>query len=303
MKLVRYGEAGKERPGMIDADGVLRDLKEHVQDIRGPIFEEHTLDRIRSIRPGTLPPVEEDARFGMPVGGIRKIVCAGLNYIDHARELGTEPPPEPIAFFKPNTCLTGPNDPIVLLRNSRHTDWEVELAAVIGKRTKYVDEADALFHVAGYCVANDVSERTFQAKGTGQWILGKSGDTYCPLGPWFVTADEVPDPQNLKLWLDVNGERMQDGTTSDMIFSVAHLIHFISQFMTLEPGDVVLTGTPAGVGQGKDPRVFLKAGDIVSLGIEGMGEQRSEVVAPESSSRPVSSRPSGREPGPHPAPT
>ncbi len=281
MKLVRYGKPGRERPGMIDADGVLRDLKGHVQDIRGPAFQEQTMDRLRSIRPETLPAVEEDVRLGMPVGGIRKIVCIGLNYTDHARETGNEPPVEPIAFFKPNTCLTGPNDPIVLLRNSRHTDWEVELAVVIGKHTKYVDEADALSHIAGYCVANDVSERKFQAKGTGQWILGKSGDTYCPLGPWFVTADEVPDPQNLRLWLDVNGERMQDGTTSNMIFGVAHLIHFVSQFMTLEPGDIVLTGTPAGVGVGRDPKVFLKEGDVVSLGIDGLGEQRSVIAPPE----------------------
>lgn len=281
MKLVRYGEPGRERPGLIDADGVLRDLKGHVQDIRGPAFQEQTMDRLRSIRPETLPAVEEDVRFGMPVGGIRKIVCIGLNYTDHARETGNEPPKEPIAFFKPNTCLTGPNDPIVLLRNSRHTDWEVELAVVIGKHTKYVEEADALDHVAGYCVANDVSERKFQAKGTGQWILGKSGDTYCPLGPWFVTADEVPDPQNLRLWLEVNGERMQDGTTANMIFGVAHLIHFVSQFMTLEPGDIVLTGTPAGVGVGRDPKVFLKEGDVVSLGIDGLGEQRSVIAPPE----------------------
>ncbi len=281
MKLVRYGEPGRERPGLIDADGVLRDLKGHVQDIRGPAFQEQTMDRLRSIRPETLPAVEEDVRFGMPVGGIRKIVCIGLNYTDHARETGNEPPKEPIAFFKPNTCLTGPNDPIVLLRNSRHTDWEVELAVVIGKHTKYVEEADALDHVAGYCVANDVSERKFQAKGTGQWILGKSGDTYCPLGPLFVTADEVPDPQNLRLWLDVNGERMQDGTTANMIFGVAHLIHFVSQFMTLEPGDIVLTGTPAGVGVGRDPKVFLKEGDVVSLGIDGLGQQRSVIAPPE----------------------
>ncbi len=281
MKLVRYGEPGRERPGLIDADGVLRDLKGHVQDIRGPAFQEQTMDRLRSIRPETLPAVEEDVRFGMPVGGIRKIVCIGLNYTDHARETGNEPPKEPIAFFKPNTCLTGPNDPIVLLRNSRHTDWEVELAVVIGKHTKYVEEADALDHVAGYCVANDVSERKFQAKGTGQWILGKSGDTYCPLGPWFVTADEVPDPQNLRLRLDVNGERMQDGTTANMIFGVAHLIHFVSQFMTLEPGDIVLTGTPAGVGVGRDPKVFLKEGDEVRLGIDGLGEQRSVIAPPE----------------------
>ncbi|MBT5432270.1 MAG: fumarylacetoacetate hydrolase family protein [Rhodospirillaceae bacterium] len=281
MKLVRYGEPGRECPGLIDDNGILRDLKGHVQDIRGPAFQEQTLDRIRSIRPDTLPPIEEEVRYGMPVGGIRKIVCIGLNYTDHAKETGNTPPEEPIAFFKPNTCLTGPNDPIVLLRNSHHTDWEVELAAVIGKRTKYVDEADALDHIAGYCVANDVSERKFQAKGTGQWILGKSGDTYCPLGPWFVTADEVPDPQNLRLWLDVNGERMQDGSTSNMIFGVAHLIHFVSQFMTLEPGDIVLTGTPAGVGVGRDPKVFLKEGDVVSLGIDGLGAQRSVIAPPE----------------------
>jgi 2-keto-4-pentenoate hydratase/2-oxohepta-3-ene-1,7-dioic acid hydratase in catechol pathway len=279
VKLVRYGEAGHERPGLIDADGLLRDLKGHVQDIRGPAFQDQTLDRLRSIRPETLPVVEDKVRFGMPVGGIRKIVCIGLNYTDHAAETGNPAPEEPIAFFKPNTSLSGPNDPIVMLRNSRHTDWEVELAVVIGKRTKYVDEADALDHVAGYCVANDVSERKFQAKGSGQWILGKSGDTHLPLGPWFVTADEVPDPQNLRLWLDVNGERMQDGTTADMIFGVAHLVSFISQFMTLEPGDIMCTGTPAGVGLGR--KIFLKAGDRVQLGIDGLGEQDCIIAPPE----------------------
>ncbi len=281
MKLVRYGPAGAERPGLIDPDGVLRSLEGRVRDIHGPALREDALDRIRSIRPGSLPAVKEEARLGAPVGGVGKIVCIGLNYIDHAREAGREPPEEPIAFFKPGTSLSGPNDPIVLLRGSRHTDWEVELAVAIGKRAKYVDEADALDHVAGYCVANDVSERKFQAKGTGQWILGKSGDTYCPLGPWLVTADDVPDPQDLRLWLDVNGRRMQDGATADMIFGVAHLIHFISRFMTLEPGDLICTGTPAGVGLGRTPRTFLGAGDEVRLGIDGLGEQRCAIIGPE----------------------
>ena len=279
MKLVRYGAPGAERPGLVDSSGRLRCLRNHVGDIGAAALDRGVLAWLGTLDPESLPEVEDGVRLGVPVAGIGKIVCIGLNYADHAREAGLEAPDEPIVFFKPCSALTGPGDPVTLLRNSRHTDWEVELAVVIGATARHVAEADALDHVAGYCVANDVSERKFQAKGTGQWILGKSGDSYCPLGPWLVTADDIDDPQNLRLWLDVNGERMQDGTTADMLFPVACLIHFVSRFMSLEPGDVLCTGTPAGVGQGRNPRKFLRAGDRLRLGIEGLGEQASEVVA------------------------
>ena len=218
MKLVHHGERGAERPGLVDAQGVLRDLSGHVAAIDGETLQPSALERIRGIDTGSLPAVAGDVRLGAPVRGTGKIVCIGLNYADHAREAGLDAPGEPIVFFKPTTSLNGPDDPIRLLRDSRHSDWEVELAVVIGTHARYVEESRALDHVAGYCVANDISERRFQAKGSGQWVLGKSGDTWCPLGPWLVTADEVAEPQNLKLWLDVNGERMQDGTTADMIF-------------------------------------------------------------------------------------
>ncbi len=274
MKLVRFGEPGRERPGLIDSEGRLRDLGGHVD-----VLDVAALDGLRDIDSSSLAVVEETVRFGVPVSGIGKIVCIGLNYADHAAEAGHERPVEPIVFFKPTTTLNGPDDPIRMLRNSRHCDWEVELAVVIGRHARDVSRSTALDHVAGYCIANDVSERKFQAKGSGQWVLGKSGDTWCPLGPWLVTAEEVADPQDLRLTLDVNGERMQDGTTADMIFPVAHLVHFVSRFMSLEPGDVMLTGTPAGVGQGRRPPVYLQPGDRLRLAIDGLGEQRSEIVA------------------------
>lgn len=281
MKLVRYGEAGEERPGLIDADGRLRDLTGHISSINPAAMASGEIERLQTLDTGSLSLMEGTPRLGMPLDEIGKIVCIGLNYSDHAAEAGAEAPKTPIAFFKPTSSLTGPNDPIRMLRGSRHMDWEVELAVVIGRRCDNIAEDRALSHVAGYCLANDVSERKFQGLGTGQWILGKSGDTFCPLGPWFVTADEVPDPQKLHLWLKVNGEIMQDGTTADMIFPVAHLISYVSGFMSLNPGDIMLTGTPAGVGLGKKPPIYLKAGDRIELGIDGLGQQANEIVAAE----------------------
>ncbi len=281
MKLVRYGEPGDERPGLIDAEGRLRDLTGHITAIDPAAMAAGQIDRLKALDTGSLSLVEGTPRLGMPLSDIGKIVCIGLNYSDHAAEAGAEAPKSPIAFFKPTSSLTGPNDPIRMLRNSRHMDWEVELAVVIGKRCSNIAEDHALQHVAGYCVANDVSERKFQGLGTGQWILGKSGDTFCPLGPWFVTADEVPDPQKLRLWMKLNGETMQDGTTADMIFPVAHLISYVSSFMSLNAGDIMLTGTPAGVGLGKKPPLYMKAGDRVELGIDGLGTQANEIVAAE----------------------
>jgi 2-keto-4-pentenoate hydratase/2-oxohepta-3-ene-1,7-dioic acid hydratase in catechol pathway len=281
MKLVRFGAVGDERPGMIDGQGRLRDLTGHISEIDPAAVAAGEIERLKSLDPESLSLVEGSPRLGTPLAGIGKIVCIGLNYSDHAAEAGAEAPKSPIAFFKPTSSLNGPNDPIRMLRNSRHMDWEVELCVVIGKLCSNVAEDQALSHVAGYCAANDVSERKFQGLGTGQWILGKSGDTFCPLGPWFVTADEVPDPQKLRLWLKVNGQTMQDGTTADMIFPVAHLVSYVSGFMSLNPGDIVLTGTPAGVGLGKKPPLYLKAGDRVELGIEGLGGQSNEIVAAE----------------------
>ena len=282
MKLARYGQPGKEKPGLIDGDGILRSLAGEIDDIRPGMLSAASLKKLRRIKPESLPKVRGNPRLGPPLTGINKIVCIGLNYTDHAKEVGLPIPDMPIVFFKPTSSLSGPNDPIRMLHKteSKHTDWEVELGVVIGRTAIDVPEADALDYVAGYCVCHDVSERRFQGYGSGQWVLGKSGDTFCPLGPWLVTADEVPDPQKLKLWCKVNGKTMQDGTTANMIFPVAHLISFVSRFMSLQPGDVMATGTPAGVGQGRKPRVFLKAGDKVRLGVEGMGEQRAKVVAP-----------------------
>jgi 2-keto-4-pentenoate hydratase/2-oxohepta-3-ene-1,7-dioic acid hydratase in catechol pathway len=283
MKLVRYGKAGKEKPGLIDGDGALRSLADEIDDIDPGMLSAASLKRLSRLKPETLPKVRGKPRMGVPLTGIGKIVCIGLNYTDHAKEVGLAAPEMPIVFLKPLSSLNGPNDPIRIIdkKDSKHTDWEVELGVVIGRKAHHVSEADALKHVAGYCVLHDVSERRYQGYGTGQWVLGKAGDTFCPLGPWLVTADEVPDPQKLHLWCEVNGKMMQDGTTANMIFPVAHLISFVSRFMTLEPGDVMATGTPAGVGQGRKPRVFLKAGDTVRMGIEGMGEQSSKIVAPD----------------------
>ncbi|MCB2101949.1 MAG: fumarylacetoacetate hydrolase family protein [Rhodobacterales bacterium] len=279
MKLLRYGPKGQEKPGLLDAGGRLRDLSGHVADIDGTVLGPSRLAALSSLDAESLPRVDGHPRLGPPVAGIGKILAIGLNYADHAAETGATPPPEPLLFTKQITCLNGPNDPVMLPQGSTHADWEVELAVIIGTKAQYVAEADALAHVAGYAVMNDVSEREYQKDRGGQWTKGKSADTFGPLGPWLVTADEVPDPQNLSLWLDLNGERRQTGSTTQMIFGVAHLVSYLSRFMTLMPGDVITTGTPPGVGLGCNPPRFLKPGDVLTLGVEGLGEQRQEVVA------------------------
>jgi len=279
MKLVRFGEAGKERPGVLDRDGHVRDLSAHVRDISGETLSDEALRRIAAIDPSSLPRAADGARLGAPVATPSKFVAIGLNYSDHAAEVGLAIPSEPIIFLKAVTSLCGPNDPVEKPRGSTKLDWEVELGLVIGKRAKYVDEADALSHVAGYCLANDVSERNFQTERQGQWTKGKSHDTFGPLGPWLVTKDEIADPHALSMWLDVNGERQQAGSTTTMIFKVPKIVSYVSQFMTLLPGDVIVTGTPPGVGSGKKPPRFLNVGDVVTLGVEGLGTQRQQIVA------------------------
>ncbi len=277
MKLVRYGAPGQEKPGLMDGD-TLRDLSGHIDDITGATLGDAALDKLRAIDPASLPVVDGNVRIGQCVGNIGKFLCIGLNYSDHAAETGAAIPEHPILFFKANSAIVGPNDDVVMPRGSTKTDWEVELGVVIGKAAKYVSKDNALEHVAGYCVVNDVSERHFQANLTGQWTKGKSCDTFGPTGPYLVTRDEVPDPQNLAMSLDVNGTRMQTGNTSTMIFSVAEIIEHLSHLMTLHPGDVVSTGTPPGVGLGMKPEpVFLKVGDVMELEIEGLGRQRQEV--------------------------
>ncbi len=280
MKLLRHGPAGEEKPGLLDGDGVIRDLSGVIDDIVPQTLGPASIDMLRALDAGTLPAVSASTRLGPCVGNIGKLVCIGLNYSDHAAETGAKPPPEPIIFMKANSAISGPNDDVRIPRGSVKTDWEVELGVVIGTEAKYVSEADALDHVAGYCICNDVSEREFQAERAGQWTKGKSCDTFGPTGPWLVTADEIPDPQNLKMTLDVNGTRFQDGNTSTMIFGVRHVVHYLSQFFTLHPGDVISTGTPPGVGLGIKPEpVFLKPGDEMHLTIEGLGEQRQKCVA------------------------
>jgi len=279
MKLLRYGPAGAEKPGMLDSAGTVRDLSAIIADLTPAAIGSDGLDRLREIDPATLPKVDGTPRMGVPLAGIGKIVAIGLNYSDHAAETGNPIPKEPIVFMKATTSLTGPSGPVVIPKKSQKLDWEVELGVVIGRTTQYVTEADALSYVAGYVLANDISEREWQIERGGQWTKGKSGDTFCPLGPWLVTADEVKDPQKLALFLDVNGERRQTGTTDKMIFGVAHIISYLSQMMTLQPGDVIVTGTPPGVGAGHKPPIFLKPGDEMHLGIEGLGEQRCPVVA------------------------
>ena len=279
MKLVRYGAVGQEKPGMLDSEGVLRDLSEHVSDIAGNALSEYSLDKLRALDPSSLPAVEGKPRIGACVGSIGKFLCIGLNYSDHAAETGADIPEHPILFFKANSAVVGPNDNVSMPRGSTHTDWEVELGVVIGTKAKYVSKEDALNHVAGFCVINDVSERHFQTQLTGQWTKGKSCDTFGPTGPWLVTRDEVPDPQNLAMSLDVNGARMQTGNTNTMIFTVAEIIEHLSGLMTLHPGDVISTGTPPGVGMGMKPEpVYLKAGDVMELEIEGLGKQRQTVT-------------------------
>ena len=277
MKLVRYGEMGAEKPAMVDTDGKIRDLSAHIDDITGATLNPATLDSLRNIDPASLPEIDSAVRLGACVGNIGKFMCIGLNYSDHAAETGSDIPEHPILFMKATSAVVGANDTVMLPRNSVKTDWEVELGVVIGTACKYVSEEDALDYVAGYFIANDVSERHFQAKLTGQWTKGKSCDTFGPIGPWLVTADEVLDPQNLDMSLDVNGKRMQTGNTSTMIFTVAQCISHLSQLMTLQPGDVISTGTPPGVGLGMKPPVFLKAGDVMDVRIAGLGEQRQHV--------------------------
>ena len=280
MKLVRYGATSQEKPGMIDTDGTLRDLSAHVADITGATLGDDSIAKLRALDPATLPAVEGNPRIGACVGDIGKFMCIGLNYADHAAETGADIPEHPILFMKANSAITGPNDDVVMPRGSATTDWEVELGVVIGKAAKYVSEEDALDYVAGYCLCNDVSERHFQTSLTGQWTKGKSCDTFGPTGPWLVTRDEVEDPQNLDMWLDVNGKRMQTGNTKTMIFTVAQVISHLSQLFTLHPGDVISTGTPPGVGMGMKPEpVYLKDGDVMELSIQGLGSQRQNVRA------------------------
>ena len=278
MKLLRYGPMGMEKPGLLDAAGKIRDLSGLVGDIGGETLSDAGLDRLRGIDTAKLPEVDPSVRLGPCVGGTGKFVCIGLNYADHAAESGMSVPPEPVIFMKATSAICGPDDPVIIPRGSEKTDWEVELGFVIGKRAKYVKEEDALDYVAGYCLVNDVSERHFQAERQGQWSKGKSGDHFGPTGPWLVTRDEVADPQAMKMWLKVNGETRQDGSTATMVYGVKFLVAYLSQFMSLNPGDIVSTGTPPGVGMGMKPPVFLKAGDVIELGIEGLGEQRQVCI-------------------------
>ncbi len=280
MKLLRWGPVGAEKPGLLDAGGTIRDLSGVVGDIAGETLSDAGLDKLRGVDAASLPAVPAGTRIGACVAGTGKFICIGLNYADHAAESGMTVPSEPVIFMKATSAIQGPNDEVWIPRKSVKTDWEVELAFVIGKRAKYVSEADALSYVAGYCVTNDVSEREFQTERQGQWTKGKSCDTFGPIGPWLVTRDEVADPQKLKMWLKVNGETKQDGSTETMVYGVAFLVSYLSQFMTLEPGDIVTTGTPPGVGMGMKPSPqYLKAGDVCELGIEGLGEQRQVFVA------------------------
>src|SRR5246127_5337602 len=281
MKLLRFGKPGAEKPGLLDSAGQLRDLSAVLTDIAGPSLLPASLDKLRQINPSTLPIVSGSPRLGPCVGSVGKFICIGLNYSDHAAESGMAVPVEPVVFMKATSAICGPNDNVVIPRGSKKTDWEVELGVVIGKPAKYVEEADALSHVAGYCVINDLSERAFQLEGTGQWVKGKSADTFGPIGPWLVTRDEVPDPQNLNMWLKVNGHPFQNGNTKTMIFSVAHIVSYLSRFMSLHPGDIISTGTPPGGGLGQKPPVYLRPGNVIRLGVQGLGEQR-ETVGPSS---------------------
>jgi len=279
MKLLRYGQPGAEKPGLLDSAGGIRDLSGVIPDLARDALLPESIAKLRKLDPNSLPRVNGSPRVGPCVGQVGKFICIGLNYADHAAESNMPLPKEPIVFMKATSSIVGPNDNLEIPRGSKKTDWEVELGVVIGKAAKYVSEADALKHVAGYCVVHDVSEREFQLEGTGQWVKGKSADTFGPIGPWLVTADEVKDPGNLKLWLEVDGRRYQDGSTSTLIFGVTYLVSYLSKFMSLQPGDIISTGTPPGVGHGKKPPVYLQAGQVVRLGVEGLGEQRQSVVA------------------------
>ncbi|WP_323687716.1 fumarylacetoacetate hydrolase family protein [Rhizobium sp. AN88] len=278
MKLMRVGQPGQEKPAILDAEGKVRDLSVHVKDIGGEAISPEGLKKIAAIDLGTLPVISEE-RIGACVAGTGKFICIGLNFSDHAAETGATVPPEPVIFMKATSAIVGPNDDVVIPRGSEKTGWEVELGVVIGKTAKYVSEADALDYVAGYCVSHDVSERAFQTERAGQWTKGKSCDTFGPIGPWLVTKDEITDPQNLGMWLKVNGQTMQDGSSKTMVYGVAHVVSYLSQFMSLHPGDVISTGTPPGVGMGQKPPRYLKTGDVVELGIEGLGSQKQTFVA------------------------
>ncbi len=277
MKLLRFGAPGAEKPGLLDADGQIRDLSAHIEDLAGPALDPARLAELAEIDPAALP-MAGPQRIGPCVSGVGKFIAIGLNYSDHAAETGASVPPEPVVFSKAVSCITGPNDDVEIPRGSEKTDWEVELGVVIGRRAKYVAEDEALAHVAGYCLINDVSERGFQIERHGQWVKGKSHDTFGPIGPWLVTPDELGDPGNLKMWLEVNGARRQDGSTSTMVYKVPFLISYLSGFMSLMPGDIITTGTPPGVGMGMDPPVYLKAGDVIRLSIERLGEQQQTCV-------------------------
>ena len=279
MKLLRHGPSGSEKPGLMHSDGTIRDLSTVVADIGGTVLSDAGLSAIRAADAGKLPVVAAGVRLGPCVTGTGKFICIGLNYSDHAAETGATVPPEPIIFMKATSAIVGPNDPIIVPRASLKTDWEVELAVIIGTKAKYVSEADALDHVAGFAITNDVSERAFQTERSGQWTKGKSCDNFGQIGPWLVTRDEVADPQDLPMWLKVNGVTEQDGSTRTMVYGVTYLVSYLSQFMTLHPGDVISTGTPPGVGMGKKPPRYLKAGDVVELGITGLGSQRQDVIA------------------------
>ena len=279
MKLLRHGPAGSEKPGVLDGEGTIRDLSAHLGDLDGAALSDASIDKLRAIDLSSLPQVNAGTRLGACVANVGKLICVGLNYSDHAAESGMEVPPEPVLFFKATSSIVGPDDTIEIPKGSEATDWEVELAIVIGKDGKYIEESNALQHVAGYCVVNDVSERDFQNKRSGQWVKGKSADTFGPMGPWMVTRDEIADPQKLEMFLDVNGESRQRGSTNTMVYQVPFLVSYISQFMSLQAGDVISTGTPPGVGMGMKPPTYLKAGDVVTLGIEGLGEQRQDVIA------------------------
>jgi 2-keto-4-pentenoate hydratase/2-oxohepta-3-ene-1,7-dioic acid hydratase in catechol pathway len=278
MKLLRYGPKGREKPGLLDSESRIRDLSSVVADIGGALLSDEVIARIRAAKPSTLPVVDGNPRLGACVGGVGKFICIGLNYSDHAAEAGLQVPSEPVLFMKATSSISGPNDDIEIPRKSVKTDWEVELGVVIGTPAKYIDEKQALAHVAGYCTINDVSEREFQIERCGQWVKGKSADSFGPIGPWLVTRDEVPDPQRLDLWLEVNGHRYQNGNTRTMVFTVANIVSYVSQFMSLHPGDVISTGTPPGVGLGLKPPTYLKAGDVVELGIAGLGTQKQLCV-------------------------
>jgi 2,4-diketo-3-deoxy-L-fuconate hydrolase len=278
MKLVRFGAPGAEKPGIVDSAGVIRDLSAHVKDITGDTLSAASLDKLRKIDPKTLPEAPKGVRLGAPVGNVKNFMAIGLNYADHAAETGAPIPTEPIIFYKLTNCIVGPNDNVMIPRGSIKLDWELEIAFVVGKRSRYVDLKDAASHIAGYTICNDVSERHFQMERGGQWMKGKCAETFGPLGPWLVTSDEIKDVNNLPMHLDVNGKRMQTGSTSTMIFKCDFILHYVSQFMVLEPGDVVTTGTPPGVGLGMKPPTFLKAGDVVTLAIEGLGQQQQTVV-------------------------